>query len=486
MITWMWLAWAGAAELTGRVEIESPSKFEDWGAVPIGEEGVIAIGSDTSAADGTMWTFQRYDTDFRPMWRTEHLVDARYGRVDVDVHDGSVYVAFARARSLEGAILRCDTEDGAITASPMTLPFKTWKLDQLVVNDGHAWLSGFGKKGGLLLDQDLATGTSTAVPLDIWTSVQRMRREGDHVDAVIATVRKNESSLRITEVGGASPRDIPLSSVDTGHNLLTARRVTISGGRQLVVGTYGATQKSTLSAGVYVAGVKDGSQVGVRFHSWKEFDQFFAWMPDAQEARVEQKVERKEAAGGESVELQLNYRLIVHDLLERGDELVMIAEAYYPEYQTVTTTRTQTVNGVTTTTRTTQQVFQGYRYTHAVVAGIGQDGALLWDHSFPIEGILSQRVSERVRVTDHEGDLTLLYVQGGTVHQKVIRGREIVDGAEEVKVEAVSGEVRQSWRGDAEYWYGQDFVAWGFDKIQDDDGKKHVFWFARLSSADAP
>ena len=93
-------------------------------------------------------------------------------------------------------------------------------------------------------------------------------------------------------------------------------------------------------------------------------NKFLEYLPARKQAKVERKQKRKEKKGKE---MNINYLIASHDIIKKGDKYIMLGEAYYPTYRTET--RTDANGNVTYRT-----VFDGYQYTHAVVAGFDKDG----------------------------------------------------------------------------------------------------------------
>ena len=107
-------------------------------------------------------------------------------------------------------------------------------------------------------------------------------------------------------------------------------------------------------------------------------DNFFAFLTEKEQKKIAQKVERKEEKGKTH---KVKYRLLIHDVISRQGQYVMVGEAYYPVY------RTERVNDIYGRRGfyTNRVVFDGYQYTHAVVAVFDKSGQLIWDNSFKID-----------------------------------------------------------------------------------------------------
>jgi hypothetical protein len=69
---------------------------------------------------------------------------------------------------------------------------------------------------------------------------------------------------------------------------------------------------------------------------------------------------------------------------------------------------------------------------------------------------------------------------------KVIRGNDIVEGKGNVTLSNYEGDkVKKSYTDNVDYWYQNNFLAWGLQKIrnQKDEqvkGKRNVFYFSKV------
>ena len=131
-------------------------------------------------------------------------------------------------------------------------------------------------------------------------------------------------------------------------------------------------------------------------------------------------------------------------------------------------------------------VFVGYRYTRALIAGFDKSGELVWDQNFPIGEILTFNLKERVKVMVAEDEtLTFLYNSGGAINSLSIKDGEKLTEKEVVKIETnfSNDKVKQNINNDADFWYGNYFLTYGIQKIKNKDAdkkKRTVFYFNKI------
>jgi hypothetical protein len=94
---------------------------------------------------------------------------------------------------------------------------------------------------------------------------------------------------------------------------------------------------------------------------------------------------------------------------------------------------------------------------------------------------------EKVKVSFDNENLMLAYNHKGDLKTKVIRGSEVLEAKENVPIstEYQGDRVRKSYTDEIEYWYGNNFLAWGYQKIRNDSneqvrGRRSVFYFTKV------
>jgi len=261
-----------------------------------------------------------------------------------------------------------------------------------------------------------------------------------------------------------------------------------------VIGTYGEGVSNSKSIanigttsfgaqGMFIGKIVEDKPQFVKFYSFSKFKQFFAFLSTKTQQKIEKKIKKKEAKGKD---ISYGYSFLVHDIIKQGDTYIMIAEAYYPEYHYETYT-TCSNNGCTTHTR---RVFDGYRYTHAVMAGFNKDGDLLWDNCFEIQNILTYTLKQRIKVLlQPNNNIALVYNYAGRINSKVFKGNTVVDSKSSEKIETnFSGDqVKSDFGSDIDFWYDNYMIAYGFQKIKNKEAekgekkKRNIFYFNKVS-----
>lgn len=484
-------ALAAPLEALDRVEV-TLDDYESWTVVPLGADGMLLVGVGDRARE---YEIRKYDAGFHEQWKQHLVSEDRMTLFAQATSSDFAWFAMGRAGGDEYQLVGFDERTGARTDVSWLAEDRLYGVEGLVVDDtGYAWTVGRGpaKRSGLYAVK-LPGGDATRLDVAARVGAEKVALAGmvegpgpTDRTLTVAEIEKGHRTLSLVPFGPAGlGTPITLDPAPPGVNLLTGMAIPSGPGAGMVLGTYATGERDAGAQGMFVSGYADNKPMWTKTHDFTKFAHFFDYLPDGQRERIMGAVERREAAGKD---VELDYLLLPHAPLMLPDRTVFVAEAYRPMYHTVRTTSTSTVGGKTTTTTTTTVVFDGYLFTHAVVAAFDADGDLLWDASAPIGNVLLPRVQSVVAVVPNGDALTLMYASNKKIYSVVAdangvtgeRGEQTPEGAAETDT------VKRTWDSRSVWWYDDVFLTWGYERIKDDAGKRTVFQFSTLRAPAAP
>ncbi|MFM8913198.1 MAG: hypothetical protein ACKOE6_09830, partial [Flammeovirgaceae bacterium] len=208
---------------------------------------------------------------------------------------------------------------------------------------------------------------------------------------------------------------------------------------------------------------------------------------------VKKRIERRRIKGKR---LKFNYRFLVQEVIPYGNQFVMLGEAFYPRYVYPTRNATPTFYGYQRmggyqfySPYRSDQVFDGFQYTHAIVIGFDKEGKVKWDNSFEINDAKSLQLEQFVKIAPSDDHIDLIYFYQNLIRSKVIQGSQVLEGktADEIKMLNPTDYVskRDIQPNRLQYWYGNHLVASGFQNIRVAperlaDIKKRVFFINKI------
>lgn len=515
-----------------RVEVEAKSGSDIYRILPFGENGVMLFyqSNERRKDDNERWFFNFYDTDFKKLWEKELMVRKTWNFRNFDSDNENLFLFFTKPYLKETTpilITTVNIKDGNHQMQSKEIPAKA-VLQEFYIAKKNAYIGGhtiqpkithiaqscfsftlvpFFTGASLVrekpvifswnLENNQSLLTETSFKRDAFVEdIQSSTKEGTANYVVKSQPpRKKQNKLVIYNVdaNGNKEKSFVIKSQDKNRRLNTGKLYPLDEDAYITIGTYYAEPRSKIfyskkqtekySTGIYFTKTKNGQQELIRYYNFTKFDKLIYSFNKKRTKRLIKKAERKEKKGKE---ISFNYQLLFHDIIKRDGQYLLIAEAYYPQYRTVYYTYYDFYGRPITTTRT---IFEGYRYTDAIVAAIDINGELLWDNSFMIKNILTHNLKERVKVLFDGEDIILLYSSGGKIASKVIRNDEVVEGLDYTEIETSfrSDKVLEDYRSDIVYWYDNYFISYGYQKIKNrlqrptKKRKRTVFYFNKVA-----
>ena len=494
-----------------RIEIKTKVSINNYKIFPIGSKGLILINqSNQKENNQRIIFFSRYDKNLKSIWTKKILIE-RYFLYEEYFHsDDKLYVFF---KAVVGGkvliqVVCIDIISDNISNLKYSIPFKG-KIDYYKIINNSVYLAGeisptfidnFSQVCFSFTLVPLFTGLKTykikpfIIIHDLINNTNKKVLPQFKGDANIIDVSANKNSgtinvvfenyvkpkKKVISVNEYNNEAELLSSININtlpdKNLLTGKIIKTDKNEKIFIGTYSnSTSKrkksSNISEGLYFSKIANNKQEFNKYYNFNKFKNFYATIS----AQLKKRIIKKNQKGKT---VNVGYNLLVHDeIFQKNGQYIVIAEAYYPEYHTEwrydSYGRAYTV-----------EVFDGWRYTHAIIAAFDKDGKLIWDNTFEIMDIISYKLKERVKILKDEESIVMIYSAGGYLHSKIIEGTEVIEKKESIKIPTKFKDdaVRKNYNSDIAHWYDNYFITWGFQKIRNASLKKReVFYFNKIA-----
>ncbi len=449
--------------------------------VPAAAYGFMLIEESTQnrSANSEVMKVTLYDTAFQEQWVKEVH------------HDKKLYL---KQFSFEGErlfLLFNSQNREALEVIEISLMGKTFRhefqyLKRLEIADfkveGQSlYLGGTLKNLPVLLKMDLKSRKIEPLPMAIDSKtvlIQEIEviRPGT-VTVTAALEHHNRKSILLREMNsnGSGLKDL-IMKPQPGYGLLSADFSTVGDEERIAIGTY--TYKNEESAqGFYFSKYQGDEPLFRNYYSFADLSNFFSFMEEKNRVKIEQKAKRKKEKGKK---FRVKYRLLVHDIIKKNGQYIMLGEAYFPVYRTERIDDFYSRRGYSQT----RIVFDGYQYTHAVVAVFDEQGQLLWDNSFKIDRTKTKVLTKRVKMHVDDGELKLVYNLEGKLNKLVVTADRVIKEDDE-PLNNEFDSVKNADLGESGYWYANKFIAWGYQRIknQKQQGlkkRRNVFYINKL------
>ncbi len=503
------------AQETKRIELPLPSNDEAYQTVPLGEQGILLI----SQPGRNTYNVQRFDTNLESLWSIDGTIENNLDYVTSTYDGGSVFLLFSRYRSSIYQIVKVNIGPGFVET------FTINTLDRFQITDfktmGYGlFMAGTVRDEPILIHTDLTTLQTKVLPTAIKGSnaIQSIEIDTTHRLVNVSFAVNNRKQIQIVarsyfETGQLYSQVVVEPEDD--YSFLNGRLQVLSDSVKLMIGTYGyrnmQSANNAASQGLFITKIVNDEVVFTRYHSFTDFSNFFSFMNDRQQEKMERRIQKKKDGGSD---LKLNYRLLVHDIIQKDDQFLLVSEVFYPEYRS----NNNNMMGMNSFYGNpwlygspfgsglynpylwnpmygsrggySNQIFDGFVYTHAIVADFDKDGKLLWDNSISFDHVKSMELKEKVNIqVSDEGRTHLVYSKDGAITSKVIKADKVIDGGKAVELPtSVEGDkVRKTTTDDIEHWFGNYYLAWGVQRIVNPAGdiqtrgRRNVFYLNKIS-----
>ncbi len=476
----------------GRVEFNIFEYSMQYDIINGEDNGLLVyLQTDDRVGNAYNWTFNLLDTALNQVWTRIFPISNETNLAGTEYHDGKYYLLFnaSRYRNEDLLLIEIDAVEGSFRSIDINTVFPI-QLTFFEVIDDNILLSGYTNFRPVLLTFNLNAQKPRVVPgfydnkSDI---IDIIIDDESHVFTVIQSEKMHNNRFTMRAKTFTSQGDLIQNNVISPgekKSLVDGASTIFYGGFQYLAGTY-SKKASQYSRGLYLAKFVNGRQQFIKYHDYADLTNFFGYMNERRERRILDRIERKKEKGKKP---KFSYRLLVHDIIQRDDEYLMIAEAYYPRYSSYTSP--SSFGSYNYGYNSYNPSFMGYKYTHAIVVAFDRNGNIIWDNSFEVNDIETYALEEFVAV-NHEKDKTILmYLEENTIRSKIIKGNEIYEGKtlNPVRLAYEQDEVKSK---DPEIeglkpWYDNVMYAYGEQRIQNDIGEggrntRRVFYINKIT-----
>lgn len=479
-----------------RLELELNDMEEYYAIISVEEKGVILYREDykESRSGRSVYEILCFDTELNEKWSTRlEVKDGKFR--GYEYNNGKLYFLFLEKGHKEDTyqIFTIDVETSLSSAHKIenAIPLE---LTEFTTVDNVMLLGGYVNFRPTVIFFDLNTEKYRVVPGLYTNNSELLEIKADEKNktfTILHTERMRNRQYTISsktfDRDGNPLFDYRLKP-DADRNLLYGRTTSFGDDALHIAGTY-SHGNTKFSRGVFIANLyADGSQK-INYYNYGDLENFFSYMKAKRAKRVKDRIKRRKVQGKK---IKLNYKLLVHDVIEKDNANILLGEAFYPKYSNRTVTHSyRTFNdyynpmAVQTSTN-----LEGYRYTHAVLIGFDEDGKLLWDNSFEINDVLSPVLQKYVQVLPFPDYTVLLYMYENVVRSKIIKKDEVLEGkhSEDIATLYENDEVKdaESGPGGLEEWYDDYFYAYGVQRIRNPDNpevkmNRKVFYVNKIT-----
>lgn len=249
--------------------------------------------------------------------------------------------------------------------------------------------------------------------------------------------------------------------------------------------------KTPVSDGYFTATITNGVADKIKYYNFSGFSNAFKYITNPTALRAKARPLKKKENTSESEpantdignDKTLNLRLITHELAENDGQIIISSEAYSPEYHTNTQ---MSYDFYGRAFPTSYQVFDGFRYSHAFVAGFDSSGTMLWNNGMEMRDIITKYLNRKLNCLFENDEAVLYYNANNKIAFKTIKGSTIVENTSYTTLvpKRTNDQPYDEYLGTIEHWYDDYFIATGYQTIRNnylESNKRNVFYISKMA-----
>lgn len=468
-----------------RIEIPATSDKETYRIIPFSSEGFILFYKSTEPAgeNKIKWYFMLYDKNLQQSWVKSVPLDAG---VDYEnCHHGTDTLSLFfqspekdRTVSTVFQVLRVVLRKGAFILNNGEMPAQSsMAVFSVVKQTCYAGLDVKNDQAQLMV-LDLPTGRQDFITVGGGTQTSFIAIEVDTADLTLSAVIRKQLTKRFWDNyfvrmnrEGAVIGESLVTTLSPERQLAESRIYPLSSGEKMVAGTYVLTssvtdqqhQKGTSKAtGFFAARFTGLTQSDVKYNNFLDLKSADDFLSERDIIALRKKAVKKNRI---ATEYSTDLNMLVHDIIRFGDQFILLGECYNLQYHTESFTDFDFYGRPYTNS---YSVFDGFRFTSAVIAAYDTGGNLLWDNSMEIRNLLSQTLDPNVSMIFSGENAVLAYLSEGKIGYKVIQEGTTVEKTDYADLELSLSEDRlvNETKSRMVQWYGNYFLCYGFQEIK--------------------
>lgn len=486
-----------------RIELTANLSMENYQLVPCGDKGVLVFFESEdkgSGIDTHVWHFAFYNNNFKQIWLADTALNEGAKFKGYQHDNGQTYLFFLNSERRKSAhnfhILKVNFGKG------------NFKVLDTNVPDGSEMLSVIIQKGQAIVGLNNSSYTpdialiglndgSTKIihpELEGLNILQEITIDDDPQELLMVVenyLGKKQNAINILRMNlsGGISNTYSINPAIVGKVINAARIADAEGDTLLICGTYhhdvskineNTDESGAESAGYFITKFVGKKELFINYYNFLEFEEMFRSLNSKTIADLRIKAEKQKSKGNE---YSLDYTLLLHDIIHFDSSYILVSEAYYPEYRTVTNMYYDYYGRPVPQTYT---VFDGYKYISAIAASFTSNGNLNWDNGLEFTNILTFNLAKYSESFVSNNELALFYSNENKIYYKIIGEETESQAAQNINIANMykGDKLMEDLGSKIIHWYDNYFICYGYQKIKNNrvaGGKRTIFFFNKIA-----
>ena len=244
-----------------------------------------------------------------------------------------------------------------------------------------------------------------------------------------------------------------------GRNLLNGTLTISNKNSRYLAGSFSEIGKK-LSKGLFISKFTEDKLNFLKYYEFAYFENFFEFLGLDKAEKLKDRIKRKTEEGKK---INLNYRVIIHEILQRDKRLILTGEVYFPKranFQTLTPNSSIAQISYTDS---------GFNHSHAFAVVFDEEGNLLWDHSWPMQDMFFLTLGKKAVFHLFTNRLEVYSLEKNKVRSRIFLDQKVIEDQLEIPISL--GVDSDKWLLENPKvesvlsWYDQFILAFGRQRI---------------------
>ena len=465
-----------------RIEIKAYSDRETYRIIPCDSTGMILFfkSIELTSDNATRWYFIYYDQNLLQVWMKSAPIHSELTFNKVYRTHDTLNFYFeankkAKNREINFQILRVVLRNGSLILNNGKTPGSS-SMAFFQVDCDYAFL-GLNSEGALaqIMVMNLPTGKVKLIPLlegDQSSLISMTFNSSEKVLSALITKRlsKRNSELYLIRMKSDGTRisEIKLSNYSSDRRLTDMKEIMVSQNEALIAGSYIQSPKKKKSqkdkrTGIFSTHIGTNLQSPINFYNFLDLKNIRQLLSERDILSLRKKSMKKKRP---DQEYSLDFSLLLHDIIHWKNQYLLVSETYFPQFHTESFTDYDFYGRPFTNS---YSVFDGYRFTGAILTAFDGEGKLVWDNAMSIRNIITFSMEPKVSVYFFRDEIVLAYLSEGRIASRIIKGPEIMEKTSYSELELMSPNEKLLGESNSMmvHWYDEFFLCYGYQEIRD-------------------
>lgn len=477
-----------------RLELELRDLYDSEKVIEFGEKGfMLRARASIKGGDEREWRFRFFNANLEETKSKRIYLNKKMWLDESFATEDRLHMIF-KDRKGNYALITVEAESLEVIQIEGELTEKTYISDMAIMGE-IAYFQARVKKNPILFAMNWKSGSVQEIPVEIrgfkgkkinLQGLQVLEASKEVFLYAQAWENKALNDMYVLRLNAEGQLQETYNFSDGfPEKIVSVTASPLGNGKYVFTGTW-SEKSNSVSEGLFFASGEQGELSFINFYRYLDLENFLSWMSDKREDKLRKKAARKEARGKS---WKINYQLAGHEVVPIPGGYLYLGESYYPTYRTESYMTTQMVNGISQQVMQYRTVFDGYQYTHAVLAKFDLKGNLVWDEIFELWPTHKPFYVKRfIEVgEDRSEGLDMAFASRNRIVTKAfdLEG-EIVKEFESEPIElGYEGDKAKTSTANLSHWYGRYFITYGAQKIKNKENeevakKRRVFYMSKL------